>query len=77
VPPLLREDAQTSLYFFLVGIQTSVSPVDDPVFSAHHGVSIAGHENETFYRADQMAGVLACTEQVRMTTSLVHKQVSD
>jgi hypothetical protein len=47
-----------------MGSIMAISPIDDPVFAAHHPIVSSGSVNQTVYISDNFFGVLGCVEQV-------------
>jgi hypothetical protein len=69
-----RTDGDGTIFMISSNSVMYEDTVDDPVFSAHKPVSNGYYDNETFYQADNIAGVLGCLEQVcrlRRTPELV------
>lgn len=68
--PLNRTDADVHLVFIAPNSMTYLTPVDDPVFSAHlvSKTSIRNFEGQDliFYEADSYLGIIACAEQLQI-----------
>lgn len=73
IPEIVLKDADTIISSIKMGTVTYSNPVDDPVFSAHHEITItdiSNARNRTMYTPDAVAAVIGCTEQVCAFTLL-------
>lgn len=64
IPALNRSDGDGTLFFLSSNALQFPQPCDDPVFAAHKPDPGVSFSNETFFLADNPAGVFGCLEQV-------------
>ena len=64
IPQLNRSDGDGTLYFLSSNALQFPTQCNDPVFSAHTADPGVSFSNETFFLADNPAGVVGCLEQV-------------